>query len=161
MITDRITADEERLLLFYREFLSQNEQDELLYNIARIQFASHLDIQDFDVQRMIIDPDYLKEEIEEELKVVGSPMEVRGLMGIFFCDEPYYSILYSTAWNNIARVILGTSENDGSRADELYNTALKLFDYHRPMDFSRKQALELIETWREYAFSCLNSWNSR
>ena len=154
-----ISSDEERLLLLYRDFMSPSERDELLCSITRAQFASYLDVSNFDKHQAITNCDYLQEEIEKELKLIAS-MDITGKMGNFFCIEPYHSILYQTAWGNIASVIFGSCDNDGARADELYNTALKLLDQPRTVDFCRKNALELIEAWREEVFNCLNAWEA-
>ncbi len=113
--------------------------------------------EDFDDARDAGDPSYIHGDLEQWLREICP----RYVLGEYYCDEPQLSTLLSTAWKSAARVLLGTSERDGQRADELFNSAVRLWDmvgngpkYRPPLTLDRKAALTFLEAWREAALSC-------
>jgi hypothetical protein len=145
-----LSPDEERLLNLYRDSC-QEDRNQFLYHITRRRFAPFF-AEQFDKTRDAVDPTYLEEELEQELRII-CPSEY---LGEFLSEEPHRLELLTAAWGRVAPVILGASEQDGQRADELYNTAIRLWDMlgnspcrRMPMKLSRKDALAFIEAWRE------------
>ncbi len=147
-----LSPDEERLLNLYRDSC-QEDRSQFLYRITRRRFAPYF-AESFDKERDAADPSYLHEELEQQLRTICP----RDLLGEFLGEEPHCWELWATAWGSVAPVILGAAEQDGWRADELYNAAIRLWDMlgdgphcRKPMKFKRKDALAFIEAWREAA----------
>ncbi len=144
-----LSPDEERLIEMFRD-CATDDRSELLYRFTRLRFAPCFAV-NFDKSRDQQDPTYLHSELEDELLLICP----RHLLGEYFSDSPHLETLFDSAWGPIAPVILGTSEKDGHRADQLFNAAISIWDWvgdgpHRrsPLKFSRVNALLLIDTWR-------------
>lgn len=146
-----LSPDEERLLNLYRDF-GERERDHWLYRLTRRKLV-HMVPESFDTKdlRGAI---YIEEELEQWLGEI-CPAEH---LGDFYCDDCDRCELIGRAWGPAAPVVLGTSEHDGQRADELFNTAVQLWDSignppgkRPPLNFSRSDALKFLEAWREAA----------
>ena len=151
-----LSPDEQRLLDIYR-ILPDLEQDDLLFRTTRQRLLPYL-AADFDVEQDRRDETYLHEELEQWLREICP----RTMLGDYLCEEPHFSALIGTAWDGAGRVLLGVSEHDGQRADELLDAALRLWDMVAPhpgigrqLKFDRKAALAFIEAWREEVFAAV------
>jgi hypothetical protein len=147
-------SDEERLLVLYRQ-CSFEERTELLYRITRLKIADWFTGRTGKVHFCDTDVDRPRE-LEESLKDIY-PIEVLERLQISI-HEPQLSSIWSDAWGEIAPVILGSTERDGHHADALYLSVRDYCQSQRRGDmskFSRRDALELIETWRESALQIL------
>lgn len=149
-----LSPDEERLLNLYRD---GNEEDRNLwiYRITRRRLTDMF-ASDFDDARDAQDTSYMHEELEQWLREI-CPVH---LLGDYLYEEPHFSALVGTAWGGAGRVLLGSSERDGQRADELFNSAVRLWDTigrgpadRSPLKFDRKAALAFLEVWRESALA--------
>lgn len=147
-----MTTDEERLLQLFRN-CSVKERSKILYRLTKLQFAEQFaaDFQGNELPVSLSDPnDYLSEELEQSLKDIV-PNEILDRQRIFI-SEPQLSGLWEIAWGRLAPVILGSTEQDGQRADELFSAiSAHCIDENRSGNFRRRDALELIERWRESA----------
>jgi hypothetical protein len=149
------TSDEQRLLTHYRDS-PWEDRTELLYRIARLRFAPSF-AESFDRDSDACDSTYLHEELEQELREQFPRDFNSAIAQIYDCltNQQFAGIfqdLENSGWPSIARVILGGSEQDGRRADELYeviHNASKSVFRCAPPNFSRRDTLELIEVWRE------------
>jgi hypothetical protein len=143
------SPDEERLLQLYRRLPLEN-QTEILYRVTRRCLADYFTVR-FDDVMDSEDSVYGQEELEDYLRGI-CPMEcLGGLWEVF--DGTYFECLWVSAWGRIAPVILGASEQDGQRADELFR-AVNTHCAELRLDlrgFQRGDALRLIESWREQA----------
>ena len=158
-ITFGLSPDEDRLLSIYRIFSFEDRTD-FLYRITRRHFVPYF-AGSFDSTRDAKDPSYLHEELESALRTI-MPKEILGELYDTFV-YPQLELLWTSAWGGIAPVILGATERDGQRADELYaalaehwGTLSVRWDTgrDRPMPFDRKDALALIEAWRKTLLDC-------
>jgi hypothetical protein len=147
------SADEERLLQLYRN-CSDSERNEILYRVTRLRFAPSFGAwaQSNGYVVNLSDADeHLHEELEEGLRDI-CPRELLREVGAAMTDQQFNGF-WQGAWGSIAPVIFGTSERDGQMADKLYaevaGTAPSV--WRGKFQFSRREALELIETWREAA----------
>jgi|GEM_PF-6144046 len=145
-----LSTDEERLLNLYRR-MSQDERHTCLFRLSRQRYLSWF-ADEFDPQRDAADSTYLIQELEDQL-FLQAPW---WLLGEFLGEEPHRSELVRTAWSYAAPVLLGVTENDGLRADQLFNSAVRLWDSlgdgpprRAPMDFTRQKALVFLEKWRK------------
>lgn len=145
-----LSPDEERLLNLYRN-LSQNERQTCLFRLSR-QFYLPWFADEYNPQRDAVDSTYLIQELEDQL-FLQAPW---WLLGEFLGEEPHRRELVRTAWSYAAPVLLGVTENDGLRADQLFNSAVRLWDClgdgpsrRASMDFTRQKALVFLEKWRE------------
>lgn len=150
-----VTPDEERLLAHYRAS-PWEDRTELLYRIARLRYAPCF-ADDFNKKCDAADSTYLHEELEQELRDEFPRQLNSAVAQIYECltEQQFAGIfegLANSGWPSIARVILGASEQDGQRADELYGairSAIQSEFRGDPPTFSRKDTLALIEAWRE------------
>lgn len=149
-----LSPDEERLIYLYRDAPAQ-QRDEWLYRITRRRLAWMVTVS-FDEARDVADSTYLHEELEQWLREICPWTH----LGNFFCDEPQRSTLIHSAWGAAGRVLLGSCERDGERADQLINAAVALWDMvgngpglRAPMDLTRAGALAFLEEWRREALS--------
>lgn len=145
-----LSPDEERLLSIYRRFpLEQRQQ--YLFRLCRQGYLPWITAE-YDEKQDAVDTSYLEQELEDQLYLMAPwPM-----LGEFFGDEPHRLELMGTAWGRVGPVILGVSEQDGLRADQLFNSAVRLWDalgagpgWRTPLAISRQNALAFIEAWRE------------
>ena len=146
-------ADEERLLRLYRA-APWEERTTFLYRSSRIRFGPFFST-DYNSMRDTENPTALHEDLETALRSI-CPREHFGEIDIIL-EPPYFKSLFSSAWVDIAPVILGAADQDGQRADELYRAVVDhcYAIWQRPVTFQRKDALELIEDWREAALQTL------
>ena len=148
------SSDEERLLQLYRN-CSESERNEILYRVTRRRFGPRFGAwaqANSDKVQFADDSSHLYEELEEGLRDI-CPTELLKELGTILNDQQFNG-LWQGAWDSIALVILGTSEHDGRRADELYREVTDVASHlgmHKDFNFSRRDALELLETWREAA----------
>jgi len=151
----RASPDEERLLAHYRAS-SWEDRTELLYRIARLRYAPCF-AENFNKKYDADDSTYLHEELEQELRE-QFPRQLNSAIAQIYeylTAQQFAGIfegLVTSGWPSIARVILGATEQDGQRADELYSaicSASKSAFIGDPPNFSRRDTLELIEVWRE------------
>lgn len=145
-----ISPDEERLLNLYRG-MSQSERQTCLFHLSRQRYLPWF-ADEYDSQRDAVNSTYLIDELEQQL-FLQAPW---WLLGEFLGEEPHRSKLVRTAWSYAAPVLLGVTENDGVRADQLFNSAVQLWDClgdgpsrRKPMDFTRQKSLTFLEEWRE------------
>lgn len=145
-----LTPDEERLLnLYSRAPLEQRQQ--YLFSLCRHRYLPWITAE-YDEKQDAIDTSYLEQELEDQLLLMAPwPM-----LGEFFGDEPHRLELVGNAWGRGAPVILGVSEQDGLRADQLFNSAIRLWDAlgaapgrRAALRLTRQDALGFIEAWRE------------
>jgi len=149
------TPDEERLLAHYRAS-PWEDRTELLYRIARLRYAPCF-AECFNRVSDARDQTYLHYELEQELKDEFPKHLNSSIAQIYdgLTEQQFSGIfegLVTSGWPSIARVILGATEQDGRRADELYSAILGSCQsayMGNPPIFSRRDALELIEVWRE------------
>ncbi len=151
-----LSPDEERLIELFRD-CTTDDRSEFLFQLTRYRYSPYF-AEDFDKEADRRDSTYLYEELEQQL-LLNCPVQV---LGEFFSEAPHIQHLFSSAWGRIAPVILGGSERDGQNADALFNTAIGIWDSigdgphrRRRMDFSRLDALRLIEEWREEVMSLI------
>lgn len=143
------SPDEERLLQLYRN-CTRTERNEILCRLTRLRLSP-----EFETRRGAVlfgdESHYLYEELEDRLRQICPRDRLKQLGDEL--NEPQFNGLWDGAWGGIADVILGLSENDGQRADELYAEVARIAKNFRLKEysFSRKEALDLIETWRETA----------
>ena len=149
-----LSPDEDRLLNLFRN-LDHAERSNLLYLITRKHLASMF-TEEFDDSKDAQDSSYMEEELNKWLFEI-CPKE---LLGEYLCEEPHFTEIVGTAWKSVGLVVLGSSENDGQRADELFNVAIRLWDIigngpgqRQPLDLSRSACLKFLEAWREEALS--------
>jgi hypothetical protein len=153
---DGLSPDEERLLQHYRDS-PWKDRTELLYRIARLRYVPCFATR-FDSDSDARDETYLHAELEDELllqfpRELSSP--IAELYDVFTRAQVFggiFQALEMSGWGSIARVILGATEQDGQRADELYSEIHSVSQSvcsREPPKFSRRDALELIEAWRE------------
>lgn len=146
------TPDEERLLQLYRN-CSSTERNEILYRVTRLNFglafAAREQTSGYKL-RLADESHHLYEELEQGLRDICPTELLKELRSVI--TEQQFSGLWQGAWGGIATVILGTTEQDGQRADELYKEIMNVasaLGMYSEFNFSRHDALELIETWRE------------
>lgn len=149
------SVDEELLLTLYRRS-SWQDRTAMLFKLSRLQFAPFF-AENFNREQDAHDSGYLHEELEQALRAL-CPREQLGELGLSLV-EPQFSGLWTSAWGDIAPVILGASEQDGQRADELFRAVQGHCDAERRrlVGFERGDALALIEAWREAALQALFS----
>ncbi len=149
------SVDEELLLTLYRRS-SWEDRTATLFRLSRLHFAPFFAAH-FSREQDAKDSSYLDEEIEQALRNL-CPREHLGDLLFDLC-EPYFSILWRSAWGDIAPVILGASEQDGQRADELFKAVQGHCEaeQRRLVGIERRDALTLIEAWREAALQALFS----
>lgn len=149
------SVDEELLLTLYRRS-SWKDRTATLFRLSRLHFATFF-AEDFSRERDAHDSSYLHEELEQALRDL-CPREQLGELGLRLV-EPQFSGLWISAWGDIAPVILGASEQDGQRADELFKAVQGHCEaeQRRLVGFERRDALALIEAWREAALQALFS----
>jgi hypothetical protein len=141
------SSDEERLLQLFRR-LPWKKRSEVLYGVTR-RCSAEWFAECFDDAEDARDSVYLQEELEEYLRCI-CPRERLGplwdaIQGV------YFESLWISAWGRIAPVILGASDHDGQRADELFAAIVRHCSEER-IDlggFDRRDALDLIGAWRE------------
>ena len=145
-----LSPDEDRLLNLYRSML-QDERQTCLFSLSRQRYLPWF-ADEYDPLRGAVDSTYLIQELEDQL-FLQAPW---WLFGEFLGEEPHRRELVRTAWSYVAPVLLGVTENDGLRADQLFNSAVRLWDClgdgpsrRAPMDFTRQKALVFLEKWRE------------
>jgi hypothetical protein len=145
-----LSLDEERLLNLYR-CMSQDERQTCLFRLSRQHYLPWF-ADEYDSQRDAVDSSYLIQELEDQLFLLAPWW----LLGEFLGEEPHRGALVRTAWGYAAPVLLGVTESDGFRADQLFNSAIRSWDslgkgpsLRAPMDFTRQKALLFLETWRE------------
>jgi len=145
-----LSPDEERLLNLYR-CMSQDERQTCLFRLSRQHYLPWF-TDEYDSQRDAVDNTYLIQELQDQLFLLAPWWLLGELLG----EEPHRSELVGTAWGYAAPVLLGVTEIDGFRADQLFNSAIQLWDSlvyglsgWAPMDFTRQKALIFLETWRE------------
>ncbi|MNC21698.1 hypothetical protein D3C76_1069410 [compost metagenome] len=145
-----LSPDEERVLNLYRN-ISPDERQMYLFRLSRQLYLPWF-ADEYDPERDAVDSTYLVDELEQQLFLLAPWW----LLGEFLGDEPHRSALVQTAWNYAAPVLLGVAENDGFRADQLFNSAIGLWDCmddgpsrRGPLDFTRQKALVFLEKWRE------------
>jgi peptide subunit release factor RF-3 len=146
------SPDEERLLSLYRAS-PWEDKTQFLYKITRLRFSPYF-AEVFNKQADARDPTYLHEELEQALREI-CPREALWEIGV---EDFYIPSIFISAWGGIAPVILGATEKDGQRADELYRAILGHCDEvqrnrlsKNAVAFKRQDALKLIEDWREAA----------
>ncbi len=140
-------ADEARLLVLYRR-AAREDRTAFLFKLTRLHFAPFF-AESFSRLQDARDPSYLHEELEQSLRLLCPRWHLGELDPLLV--EPQFSSVWRSAWGDIAPVILGDSEQDGQRADELHRAV------HRHLAaeglshirFERAAALALIEDWRE------------
>ncbi|EPL60213.1 hypothetical protein B382_22470 [Stutzerimonas stutzeri B1SMN1] len=145
-----LSPDEERLLNLYRR-ASQAQRQQHLFRLCRQRYLPWITAE-YDERQDALDTSYLEQELEDQLLLVAPwPM-----LGEFYGDEPHRLELLATAWGRVGPVILGISEQDGLRADQLFNSAIRLWDAlgaapgrRAPLRVDRRDALAFIEAWRE------------
>jgi hypothetical protein len=149
------SVDEERLLTLYRSS-TWEDRTAMLFRLCRIHYAPFF-AESFSRREDADDTSYLHEELESALRSICPREHFVELETTL--HEPYFSLLWKSAWGDIAPIILGASEQDGQRADELYKAVLAhcSHDWRRPVTFQRKHALALIEDWREAALQAIFS----
>lgn len=145
-----LSPDEDRLLNLYRS-MSQDERQTCLFSLSRQRYLPWF-AGEYDPQRDAVDITYLIQELEDQL-FLQAPW---WLLGAFLEEEPHRRELVRTAWSYASPVLLGVTENDGLRADQLFNSAFRLWDclgdgpsHRASMDFTRQKALVFLEKWRE------------
>jgi hypothetical protein len=149
------SVDEELLLTLYRRS-SWEDRTATLFRLCRLHFAPFFEAH-FNREQDARDSSYLHEELEQALRDL-CPREYLGDLDLNPV-EPQFSGLWISAWGDIAPVILGASEQDGQRADELFKAvqAHCEAEQRRLVRFERRDALELIDAWREAALQALFS----
>lgn len=141
------SADEERLLQLYRD-LSVEDRSRIIFKVTRLRFAPYF-AEHFNPARDEQDASYLYEELEESV-LLALPEDC-----LFELRERLHPIqfrsLFNSAWGSMATVILGTSEEDGQRADSLFSVVQEVLktELRGHLSFSRQEALDVIEKWRE------------
>lgn len=141
------TADEGRLLVLYRRAMRE-DRTAILFRLTRLQFSPFF-AEHFSRERDAEDSSYLHEELEQALRLLCPRWHLGELDPQLI--EPQFSSIWRSAWGDIAPVILGDSEQDGQRADELYRAVQEhcMAEGVRSCRFERASALALIEDWRE------------
>jgi hypothetical protein len=149
------SVDEELLLTLYRQS-SWEDRTATLFRLSRLYFAPFF-AEHFSREQDARDTSYLHEELEQALRDL-CPREHLGEL-CFSLIEPQLSGLWISAWGEIAPVILGASEQDGQRADELYKAVQGHCAAERlpTIKFERVDALVLIEDWREATLQAMFS----
>lgn len=149
------SVDEELLLTLYRRS-SWEDRTATLFRLSRLHFTPFFAAR-FSREQDAQDSSYLHEELEQALRDL-CPREHLGVLRVDL-HEPYFSLLWRGAWGDIAPVILGASEQDGQRADELFRAVQAHCEavQRRLVGFERRDALALIEAWREDVLQALFS----
>ena len=150
--TQTESPDEERLLTLFRR-CTLEQRSEILCRLTRLQFAPF-----FTCTKVGLgDPEeHLYEELEQSLRDLYPKAVLEKLRTSI--QEPQLSGVWIDAWGRIAPVLFGITDRDGRHADALY---LALREYcesqgrGRLENFMRRDALELIEVWRETALQAL------
>lgn len=156
MTTKPYSSDERRLLSLFRD-MDWPQQSALLHKLTRARYAEWF-ASAFVADRDMDELWRYHAELEEQLRLV-CPTHHFGELHRFF-QGLYFTSLFSTAWGETASVILGSGAQDGQRADELLSAVFECCsgEWRRPVTFTRRHALALIEEWREavlqQVFSC-------